>query len=185
MSGETEMQSFGLCVPKSRRRIRLLFAFVLILFLSQSVRAQIDRAGLNGTITDPSGRVLPQTQVTADQNATGLQRKTTSSATGTYDIPELPVGKYTITFIHHGFKTLTYVDVEEVLGRTRTLDVTLQVSGNNERVEVSTSSEQIDRMSDALGGRIEQQQARELPTQRTQLGNAHSSRPWGCRYGRQ
>ena len=123
------MQPLGLCVRKSRYRLRLIFALASTVLLSQSLRAQIDRAGLNGTIMDPSGRVLPQTHVTADQNATGLQRKTTSSATGTYDIPELPVGNYTITFEHQGFKTLTYVDVEEVFGRTRTLDVTLKVSG--------------------------------------------------------
>ena len=142
---------------------RIFVLFAAVLFQTTTLRSQIDRAGLSGTITDPSGRVLPQTRVTAVQDATGLQRGVTSSATGTYDIPELPVGKYIVTFEHRGFKTLTYVDVEEVLGRTRTLDATLKVSGNNERVEVSTSSEQIDRMSDALGGRVEQQQARELP----------------------
>ena len=148
----------------SHRRIpvALLFVFSAIAFQAPA-RAQVDRAGLSGTVTDPSGRVLPQAQVTAIQNATGLQRKTTSSATGTYDIPELPVGNYSITIEHQGFKTLTYVDVEEVVGRTRILDATLQVSGNNERVEVSGSSEQVDKMSDALGGRIEQAQARELP----------------------
>ena len=148
----------------SHRRIPvvLLFVFSAIAFQAPA-RAQVDRAGLSGTVTDPSGRVLPKAQVTAIQNATGLQRKTTSSATGTYDIPELPVGIYSITIEHQGFKTLTYVDVEEVVGRTRILDATLQVSGNNERVEVSSSSEQVDKMSDALSGRIEQEQARELP----------------------
>ena len=50
-------------------------------------------------------------------------------SSGTYDIPELPVGIYTITFEHEGFKSLTFVDVEEVIGRTRTLDASLQVSG--------------------------------------------------------
>ena len=138
-------------------------ALILSLLTGGACFAQVDRAALGGIVTDPSGRVLPHAQVTAVQNATGLERSTTSSATGTYDVPELPVGNYTITFEHQGFKTLTYVDVEEVLGRTRSLDATLQVSGNNERVEVSTSSEQIDKMSDALGGRVEQKQATQLP----------------------
>ena len=125
--------------------------------------AQVDRAGLSGNVTDPSGRVLPKTQITAAQNGTGLQRKTTSSATGSYDIPELPVGTYTITFAHDGFKSLTFVDVEEVVGRTRILNATLPISGRDEKVEVSASSEQIDNTTDALGGRIEQVQAKELP----------------------
>jgi len=135
----------------------------VVLSLPARSLAQIDRAALSGTVTDPSGRVLPQTRVSAVQISTGLQRKATSSATGTYDIPELPVGNYTITFEHEGFRALTFVDVEEVVGRTRTLNVTLDVSGRNERMEVSASSEQMDETSDALGGRIEREQAKELP----------------------
>ena len=125
--------------------------------------AQVDRAGLDGTVTDPTGRVLPQAQVVAVHNSTGLRRETTSSSRGTYDIPELPVGLYTVMFAHDGFKTLTFVDVVQAVGRTRTLDATLQVSGGQERVEVSASSEEMDKTSDALGTRVEQAQARELP----------------------
>src|SRR5579871_361767 len=123
----------------------------LFLCLTTFSFAQIDRAGLSGTVTDASGRVLPQAEVTAVEVATGLQRKVTSTPTGTYDIPELPVGIYTITFEHRGFTTLTFVDVEEVVGRTRTLNAVLQVSGGEQRIEVSASSEQIDENSDALG----------------------------------
>ena len=135
----------------------------ILLSLTSFSRAQIDRAALSGTVTDPSGRVVPQTRVTAVLAATGLQRTATSSPAGTYDLPELPVGNYTITFEHQGFGTLTFVDVEEVLGRTRTLNASLQVSGGNERVEVSASSEQMDKTSDALGDRIEPEQVKELP----------------------
>ena len=91
-------------------RPRFLLA-VLFLSVAPLSSAQIDRAGLCGTVTDPSGRALPQTRVTAVQIATTLQRTTISSASGTYDIPELPVGNYKITFEHEGFKTLTFVDV--------------------------------------------------------------------------
>jgi len=145
------------------RNLRLLNGFVLVFTLAGTGLAQIDRAGLRGTISDPSGRVLPHVRVIALQISTGLKRETTSTGEGMYDIPELPVGNYTITFQHEGFKTLSFVDVEEVIGRTRTLDVTLAVSGDDQRLEVSASSEQIDETSDALGGRIEQKQAKELP----------------------
>jgi Carboxypeptidase regulatory-like domain/TonB dependent receptor len=135
----------------------------VILVLVSLSHAQVDRAGLSGTVTDPSGRVLPQTHVTAVQAATGLRRETTSSASGAYDIPELPVGVYTITFEHEGFRSFTFVDVEEVIGRTRTLDATLPVSGRDERVEVSSSSALIDRNTSAVTSLIEKEQADELP----------------------
>ena len=143
-------------------RCRFLLAGVFLSLASFSL-AQIDRAGLSGTVTDPSGRVLPQTHVTAVQISTGLERQAMSSGTGTYDIPELPVGNYTITFEHAGFKALTFVDVEEVIGRTRTLDATLQVSGRNERMEVSAASALVDRDTSAVTGYIEREQANELP----------------------
>src|SRR3984957_13126543 len=141
---------------------RLVYVGALLCQVSLSL-AQVDRSALNGTVTDGSGGVLSQTHVTAVYNATGLRRETTSSATGTYHIPELPVGVYTVTFDHDGFKQLTFVDVEQVIGRTRTLDATLQVSGGQQQVEVSASSEQWDQTSAALGVSISKEQARQLP----------------------
>jgi len=124
--------------------------------------AQVDRTGLNGTVMDASGQVLPDTQVTAVQTATGLRRESRSSSRGTYDIPELPVGVYTVTFTHVGFESISFDNVIQAVQKTRTLNATLQVSGGRERIEVSASSEQLDESSSALGARIEQEQIKEL-----------------------
>ena len=141
----------------------LIASTVLALSCAGPGIAQVDRSGLTGMVTDPSGRVLGQTRITAVENSTQLRREGVSDADGRYDIAELPVGRYTITFDHPGFKTLTFLDVEEVVGRTRTLDATLQVSGDEERVEVSASSELIDRNTSAVTALIERKQADELP----------------------
>ena len=159
--GKCTFELTGWNVRDAIRSSILLVGMVICLALFSS--AQIDRAGLSGTVTDSSGRVLPETRVTAVQILTGLERKTVSSSTGTFDIPELPVGNYTITFEREGFKTLTFVDVEEVVGRTRTLNASLQVSGQNERVSVSGSSALMDRNTSAVTGLIEKEQADELP----------------------
>jgi hypothetical protein len=148
---------------KFNSMIRALLLSGTVLSLAVCSLAQVDRAGLSGTVTDPSGRFLPQARITAVQISTGLKRETKSSTEGTYDIPELPVGNYTITFEHEGFKSLTFLDVEEVIGRTRTMDVSLQVSGRDERVEVPASSAMMDRNSSAVTGFIEKEQADELP----------------------
>lgn len=138
-------------------------ALCAALCLAVACSAQVDRSALSGTVTDASGRVLAHAHITAVQGSTQLRRETESTSTGSYDLPELPVGVYTITFNHPGFETLTFVDVEQVIGRTRTLHATLQVAGGEEQVGVSASSEQIDMSTDALGGRIEKMQAKELP----------------------
>lgn len=149
--------------PFKLRSLFVLIAFNAVFFLATSCFAQIDRSGLTGIVTDSTGQLLPRTRITAVQDATQLRRETVSSSNGSYDIPELPVGIYKITFDHPDFKPLTFVQVKQAIGQTRTLNVTLQVAGREEQVQVSTISEQIDRSSDALGTRIEKIQADKLP----------------------
>ena len=77
----------GACLPKLNggllsRSFRSLSAFCLTLVLAGSCLAQVDRSALNGTVTDPSGRVLPGAEVVAVQDATGLRRTTVSSGAG-------------------------------------------------------------------------------------------------------
>jgi hypothetical protein len=142
---------------------RLPLSAVLFLSLTISALAQVDRSALTGTVTDPTGRVLGQTRVAAVENSTQLRREGVSDSAGRYNIAELPVGRYTVMFDHPGFQTLTFADVEQVIGRTRTLDAALQVSGGVERVEVPASSALMDRTNSAVTGLIEKTQADELP----------------------
>jgi Carboxypeptidase regulatory-like domain len=137
--------------------------FTAVCFVASVTHAQVDRTGLSGRVTDSSGSLLPQAHVTAIQNATGLRRETVSDARGGYSIPQLPVGTYSVTIQHQGFKTVEFVDVQQVIGRTRTLDATLQVAGGEERVEVSPTSALMDRNTSAVTGLIERTQADEMP----------------------
>lgn len=143
--------------------LRPLLAFSLIFLFANSSFAQVDRSGLSGTTSDASGRVLMQVHVTVVENATGLSRDTVSGAGGNYSIPQLPVGIYTVIFEHQGFKKLEFVDVEQVIGGTRTLDATLEVAGGEERVNVSSASALLDHNTSAVTGLIEREQADELP----------------------
>jgi hypothetical protein len=141
----------------------LVSSAILSLSVATAGFAQVDRSALTGLVTDPSGKMLGQTRIAAVENSTQLRREVESSTDGRYNIPELPVGTYTITFDHPGFKTVTFLDVEQVVGRTRTLSAALQVSGGEERVEVSASSELLDTNTAAITGLIERKQADELP----------------------
>ena len=143
-----------------RFAIRLSGA-VLVLTLISS--AQVSRSGLSGTVSDATGGRLPQAHITAVENTTALRRETVSDDNGNYTIAELPVGVYTVTFEHQGFKKIEFLDVEEVIGRTRTLNAALQVAGGEERVEVSAASALMDHSTSAVTGLIEKEQADELP----------------------
>jgi hypothetical protein len=144
--------------------MRYVYTFVLAaMMVGSQCHAQADRSGLNGAVTDPDGRALPDTHIIVIQNSTQSKRETVSQSKGSYSLPGLPVGVYTVTFEHAGFKNVTYLNVEEVIGRTRTLNAMLSVSGGEQRIEVSSSSKQMDTGTGALSGLIEKAQAQGLP----------------------
>lgn len=158
-SPEVIMHKFQPFLPASKSIVTaaLLFSSAL------PALAQVDRSSITGTVTDPSGRVLQHAHIVATENSTQLRREGVSDADGRYEIAELPVGRYTIVIDHPGFATLTFEDVAQVVGRTRTLDAELRVSGDEERVEVSAASALLDRNTSAITGLIEKKQANELP----------------------
>ena len=85
----------------SHRLITQILCMISLLFAQVYCLAQIDRAGLNGTVRDTAGKLVPGARIVAIQAATGLHRETVSSPSGTYDIPELPIGTYRVTCARH------------------------------------------------------------------------------------
>ena len=133
------------------------------LFLPLPMAAQVDRPSLNGTLTDASGAVVPGTKVVAVSSETGFQRATVTGAAGTYQIPGLAVGKYTVTFSKEGFRPVEFKDVDLAVGQPRTLDACLQVGTIAESVEVAAALETLNRTSAEVGGLIESEQIKEVP----------------------
>lgn len=131
--------------------------------MSSSCLAQIDLAGLSGTVGDSAGRRLPGAHIVAVQLATGLHREAVSSSTGVYDIPDLPIGLYRVTCSAPGFQDRVYDGLQQTVGHTSTLDVSLGVAGVTQAVTVEETGSEFDRTSDALGARTEPQQLKQLP----------------------
>jgi Carboxypeptidase regulatory-like domain len=77
----------------------LLFPFLTI--------AQSDLSTITGTIKDPSGSAVPNAKLIARNEATGVERKTTSSESGSFSVTNLPSGRYTVTVEAAGFKKYT------------------------------------------------------------------------------
>jgi Carboxypeptidase regulatory-like domain len=75
----------------------------LVLLLPSTTWAQATGA-IIGTVTDPSGAVIPGAKITATRVETGVSQSTVTSGAGTYTIPNLVVGNYNITAEGQGFK---------------------------------------------------------------------------------
>src|ERR1700759_2414305 len=86
-----------------RSRSTLLFAFCCALGLLSAARGQDYRAHVQGSVTDTSGAVLPQTVVTLLNINTGVVMTATSNDSGLYRIDYIDPGTYTLTFEHPGF----------------------------------------------------------------------------------
>src|SRR5581483_9102868 len=105
---------------------RVIMAVVVILLLASALNAQTFRGTILGTITDQSGAVVSGAKVTAKNTATGLERTTQTSADGSYSIPELPVGPYTVTVSQSGFQTAVTTNVLVDVAVERRVDAQLK-----------------------------------------------------------
>ncbi len=80
--------------------------FLLLSFCATSSPAQTFRGGINGTVTDQSGAVLPNVSVVATAVGTGVTHPTVVSNAGEFLIEDLPVGLYTVVASSNGFQTV-------------------------------------------------------------------------------
>src|SRR6476659_3056921 len=88
----------------------LCFAFLDSLLSSAEVWSQAT-AQISGTVSDPSGAVLPGAEITATQTETGVARMTVSNETGAYVLPNLPLGPYKLEISLPGFRTFVQTGI--------------------------------------------------------------------------
>jgi hypothetical protein len=120
------------------RRSLLALAFVLI--VGGLANGQTFRGAINGTVTDPSGAVVPGAKVTATEKATGLQKATVSTSDGEFSFQDLPLGAYKVSVTASGFPAYTADNVQVTAGAIYTLPVKLTLGQQSTTVEVSAAS---------------------------------------------
>src|SRR5579863_8517138 len=97
-------------IPIEAGQLAALLLSAMIL-AAAVVHAQTFRGAIVGTVIDQSQAPAPDVKVTAKNQATGLTRTASTDTSGNYDIPELPLGDYTVTLEKEGFETVTQADV--------------------------------------------------------------------------
>jgi hypothetical protein len=140
----------------------LLAVFGATLFVGVAY-SQIDRANLNGTVTDPSGASIPNSKVEIVAPDTGFKRETTTGNSGVYSISSLPTGTYDLTVAGKGFKTFQEKGIELSVGQTRTVNVQLVVGASNTTVEVRGTAQALDSSNAEIAGVIQSRQVEDIP----------------------
>jgi hypothetical protein len=144
--------------------MKLRFLVVGIFLVSTIALAQTFRGTILGTVSDPSGNVVAGATVKVHNIGTGLERTATTSADGSYAIPELPIGMYSVTVSQSGFQTSVTNGVEVDVATERRVDSQLHVGQVSQTVEVSGEDlPQIETTSNDLGGVLTSQTVEDLP----------------------
>jgi hypothetical protein len=135
---------------------------LFLLFLPTGLGAQ-GLSGINGTVTDPSGAVVPGANVTATNKATSVSSHTVTGSAGTYSFTDLIPGTYTVKVEKDGFATGVVRDVYVDVSRVTGADVALTTGVANQTVEVVAQEIALETTQPQLGTVIENKLVEEVP----------------------
>jgi Carboxypeptidase regulatory-like domain/TonB dependent receptor len=122
---------------------RAMLALLLTLFAllaPRAARSQQVNAAITGKVTDTSGAAIPDARVTATDLDRGTTLTTISNASGIYDLPQVPVGNYSIRVEKQGFQTAQQSKVTLVLNQVARLDFPLSVGTVTTTLEVTSAA---------------------------------------------
>jgi hypothetical protein len=147
------------------RIIRACLSMVFLAVLTGTVSGQTISAGqISGRITDRSGAVLPGVEVRATQTSTGLVRPTLTNETGSYTLPNLPLGPYQLAAVLPGFRTFVQTGITIQVNAHFVIDAVLEVGEVTQTIEVQANLEaQVETRSLGVGQLIESRRILELP----------------------
>jgi hypothetical protein len=118
-----------------RRCLPVLFA-LFVLTIPFSLSAQTVTGSVGGTVTDPTGAVVPNAQVIVHSTATGVDSQATANSAGVYNIQFLPIGQYEVTVSATGFATAKYPAFALEVNQIAKVDVHLKPGTSTTTVNV-------------------------------------------------
>src|SRR5438094_6192863 len=140
-----------------------LQTIVCVLLFSPAVLAQTDRGTLTGTVSDPSGAVIPGVSIEAKNVQTGATYQAGSSETGNYTLTQLPAGTYELSATLPGFKRFVRENIIVSVATVLRIDVTLEVGAAGESVTVESASPLLKTESGEVSHNLTTDQVNSLP----------------------
>src|ERR1700680_221238 len=153
-----------------RRKLMIFFRGLLVCVLiafaaliSTPVQAQVAGATLAGTVTDSSGAVVANANVSINNTATGVIREVTTDSAGFYSAPNLLPGIYEITAAAPGFSTYRQKDLALTVGASRAVNISLQLGQVSQHVDVVGTTPDVQLTSSTISAEVNATTVRELP----------------------
>jgi hypothetical protein len=159
-------QDFSARLTPAKQGCASLFRFSLfvVFALFSAMASFAQTATIAGTVTDASWAVVPGAEITVRNTATNETHQTTSGATGTYSLTNLPVGSYEITVKKEGFKVYHLPSIELSVAQALTVDPKLLTGAVSEEVTVRADQTQdVDLETAQVSNLVDQRQMAALP----------------------
>ena len=157
-----------------RRVTRGLRALMIALALGSSLltlaHAQTSGSNLIGRVTQKDGSALPGATVTVTHKETGFTRNTVADSDGSFRLPSLPIGPYTVVVELNGFATVTVEEVRLNVASQREINVEMTPSTVEETITVTAEAPLV-ATEPAIGTVVSQQELENLPLNGRQFAN--------------
>ena len=137
----------------------VLFAFLV----SSPLHAQVAGATVAGMVTDSSGAVVANANVSLRNTATGVIREVTTDSAGFYSAPNLLPGIYEITATASGFSMYRQKDLTLTVGASRAVNISLQLGQVSQHVDVVGTTPDVELTSSTISAEVNATTVRELP----------------------
>ncbi len=134
-----------------------LFVFTCGIVFGQAV------SQISGTVTDPSGAVVPGVEVTATQTDTGIKRTAMTNESGEYVLPNLQIGPYRLEAAKQGFRTYVQTGIELQVNTNPAIPITLNVGDVGQTVQVEANAALVETQKLGVGTVMETQRILDLP----------------------
>src|SRR5215469_10628345 len=149
----------------SRLRLfaQMLLSFALVAMLSSGLFAQQNYGTILGTVTDPTGAVIPDAKITVTNTATALSREAVTDKDGFFQVLSLPIGSYTVAVEKAGFKKQVTQAKTLLINQNLRMDLSLQIGSQSEIVSVEGQTTGVETVSSTLGQSITSRPIVDLP----------------------
>src|SRR6266436_5892252 len=135
----------------------------LIMCLGLSAFAQRTTGTLRGQVLDPQGAVVVNASVTVVNEDTGVSQVVVTSSAGTWNLPAILPGMYTVKVEAAGFRKFSSKGVAVLVDQDNVADVHLSLGNASEVVEVTAAAAQIETTSSSLNNNFDSNQIANVP----------------------
>ena len=140
---------------------QLMLSLVLLVF-AVSAFAQTT-SSIQGTVTDQNGAAVVGAQVLVKNTALGIERTTQTSSTGSYEVPGLPPGTYSVQIQSAGFETQLAKNLVLQVSQNSVQNFGLKVASTSEVVTVEATAPLIESTTITVGQTIDQRTVQQIP----------------------